>query len=112
MKAAAFELEHERLPDAIVVRARGRFDAGAGEAIEQLLRVQQGPCSDPCVVLNLCAVEYISSSGVAALVKLSATRPLRIADPAQCVRDVLSLAGIERILSIHVDEEAARHAGG
>jgi anti-anti-sigma factor len=107
VKAAPFELEHERLPDAIVVRARGRFDAGAGEAIEQLLRVQHGPC----VVLNLCAVEYISSSGVAALVKLSATRPLRIADPAQCVRDVLSLAGIERILSIHVDEEAARHAG-
>lgn len=102
-----FELEHEQLPDAIVVRARGRFDAGAGEAIEQLLRVERGAC----VVLNLREVAYISSSGVAALVKLSATRPLRIADPAQCVRDVLSLAGVERILSIHVDEEAARHAG-
>jgi len=109
VKAAAFGLEHEQLSDAIVVRARGRFDAGAGDAIEQLLvRVEHG---GPCVVLNLCAIEYISSSGVAALVKLSATRPLRIADPAQCVRDVLSLAGIERILSIHVDEEAARHAG-
>lgn len=107
MKAAAFQLEHEHLPDATVVRARGRFDAGAGEAIEQLLSVGTGPC----VVLNLGAIEYISSSGVAALVKLSSTRPLRIAGPAQCVRDVLSLAGIERVLSIHVDEEAARHAG-
>lgn len=101
---APFELEHERHPDAIVVRARGMFDRGAAAAIEALLVGDVGPR----VVLNLGQVEYISSSGVAALVKLSSTRPLKIASPAPCVRDVLSLAGIERILSIHQDEEAAR----
>lgn len=104
---APFELEHERHADAIVVRARGKFDRGAAAAIEALL----GGDTDPRVVLNLGLVEYISSSGVAALVKLSSTHALRIASPAACVRDVLSLAGIERILSIHQDEEAAR-AGG
>lgn len=103
---APFELEHERHPDTIVVRARGTFDRGAAAAIEALLDGGDGR-----IILNLGQVEYISSSGVAALVKLSSTRPLRIASPAPCVRDVLSLAGIERILSIHQDEEAAR-AGG
>ncbi|MBX3471852.1 MAG: STAS domain-containing protein [Planctomycetes bacterium] len=107
MRATPFELEHERHPDAIVVRARGKFDGGAAEAIEALLPAGRAER----VVLNLGQIDYISSSGVAALVKLSSTRPLRIASPAQCVRDVLSLAGIERILSIHGDEEAAR-AGG
>lgn len=101
-----FELQHERHADAIVVRARGKFDAGAGEAIEALLRAERGPR----VVLNLDLVDYISSAGVAALVKLSASRPLRIGGAAACVRDVLSLAGIERVLSIHQDEETARHA--
>jgi anti-anti-sigma factor len=106
MKSAPFELEQERHPDALVVRARGKFDAGAGEALEKLIRAQPQTC-----VLNLKAIEYISSSGVAALVKLSSKGGLRIASPAPCVRDVISLAGIERVLSIHDDEEAARHAG-
>lgn len=103
---APFELTHERHDDAIVVRARGKFDAGAGEAIEKLFRAER-PAR---IVLNLGAVEYISSAGVAALVKLSSSRPLKIGGLAPCVRDVLSLAGIERVLSIHADEEAARRA--
>jgi anti-anti-sigma factor len=100
-----FELQQERFPDALVVRAHGKFDRPAAEAIEALLGD-----GAPAVVLNLGGVEYISSSGVAALVKLSATRGVRIASPAPCVRDVLSLAGIERVLRIHEDEEQARHA--
>lgn len=103
---APFELQHERHTDAFVVRARGKFDAGAAQAIDLLLRTERSPR----IVLNLDLVDYISSSGVAALVKLSATRPLRIGGAAACVRDVLSLAGIERVLSIHADEETARHA--
>lgn len=103
--SAPFTLEQESLPDALVVRAKGKFDAVAGEALEKLVRGQ------PKVVLNLQKIDYISSSGIAALVKLSARSALRIASPAPCVRDVISLAGIERVLSIHADEEAARRAG-
>lgn len=98
---APFQLEEARRRGVRVVRAAGRFDAATAQAIEALL-----PRAEPCV-LTLDAVEYLSSSGVAGLVKLNAGRPLRIARPAACVRDVLSLAGIDRLLSIHDDEDAA-----
>lgn len=102
-----FHLDEEHRDGATVVRARGRFDAAAGRAIEGLL-----PARGPCV-LALDGVDYISSSGVAALVKLSTTRGVRLARPAPCVRDVLSLAGVERILAIHDDVDAAlRGAAG
>src|SRR5690242_19484032 len=102
MKAKApFELTEVTGQDGLVVRARGRFDGAAGEALERLMAAR------PCV-LNMAAVDYISSSGVAALVKLSAKGRLRLASLAACVRDVISLAGMDRSLSIHADEEAPR----
>lgn len=103
-KQQPFQLEAEERGGAKVVRARGKFDAATGQAVEGLL-----PASGPCV-LALGGVDYISSSGVAALVKLATTRGVKLADPAACVRDVLSLAGIERILAIHADVDAALKA--
>jgi anti-anti-sigma factor len=101
----SYEIKSEQVGQALVVRLRGRLDRDAGEAIEEAVKAQGG-----LSVVNLSDVEYISSSGVAALVKLTAQHSIRIASPATCVDDVLSLAGVSRILSIHADEKAALEA--
>ena len=105
MTRSSPELHHEVSDGVLVVRAVGRFDADAGRAVEELVLAHDGPR-----VLNLAGVDYISSSGVANLVKLHTSRRVQIACAAQCVRDVLGLAGIERLLTLHDTEEAARDA--
>jgi len=98
----AFTIEEQARRGAVrVVNARGRFDGATAAALEALL-----PRAEPCV-LQLESIDYLSSAGIAGLVKLSSTRRLRIARPAACVRDVLSLAGIDRLLSIDEDVDAA-----
>ena len=103
----SYELTHEVLGAALVVRARGKFDRAAGEAVESLLGGHSGPR-----VLNLAVVEYLSSTGIAYLAKLTSSLELRIAAPADCVRQTVSLAGIERILSIFDDEAQAMAVDG
>lgn len=100
---ASFELSEERRGEALILRARGKFDREAAEAVAASM--ERGPGR---YVLNMSLVDYISSTGVAFLAKLSAGKGLRIASPAECVSNTLSLAGVERILSIFAtDEEAA-----
>lgn len=105
-----YELSHERLEAGVVVRIKGKFDRDAGSEIEELLldKAQAGDV----VVLTLQEVEYISSSGVAALVKLSAGKGLRIAAAAECVMHVVSLAGIGSILHLYDSEAGAFNATG
>ena len=100
-----YELTHDTIEGALVVRAKGKFDRQAGSAVEVMLAKHDG-----LRVLSLAAVDYISSSGIAALVKLSANMGLRIAAIPQNIYHTLSLAGIERILSIHDDEAQAIRA--
>ncbi len=101
--ATSYQLSHEAIPGGVVVRVRGKFDREAGVAVEEVLRGHEG-----LRVVNLGQVEYLSSTGVAMLAKLSASLGLRIAAPAECVRHTLSLAGVERILAIYADEGEAR----
>lgn len=97
-----FELNEEQQGPALILRARGKFDREAGEAVAATMERAGGLC-----VLNMSSVDYISSTGVAFLAKLSAGKGLRIASPAECVRNTLSLAGVERILSIYASEAEA-----
>ena len=101
-----YELSLETFAQGVVIRAEGKFDRAAGEAVEQLLAGREG-----IAVLNMSGVTYISSTGIAFLVKLSTSRKVQIAAPAEGVLATLSLAGIERLLSIHEDEAAARQGG-
>ncbi|MCA8923596.1 MAG: STAS domain-containing protein [Planctomycetes bacterium] len=101
----SYALESETVDGTFVARLSGKLDRDAGEALEQLLVAQSPP-----YVVNLAAVDYLSSSGVAALVKLTATKQIVIASPADCVVDVLSLAGVGPILKIVADERAARES--
>lgn len=101
----SFELVSEQAPSALILRASGKFDREAGEAVAASMQSSPGTC-----VLNMERVDYISSTGVAFLAKLSAAQGLRIASPAECVRNTLSLAGVERILAIYASEEEAAGA--
>lgn len=103
--ARSYRLTQETRDGTLVVRAGGKFDRDAGLAVEALL----GP-EIPRYVINLSQVEYISSSGIAYLVKLASSRGLRLAAPAECVRHAFGLAGIERILTLHPDEASAARA--
>jgi anti-anti-sigma factor len=99
----AFDLREERRGEVLVLRVRGRLDLSAGEAVERRVASAAGR-----LALRLDEVTYLSSSGVAALVKLATgARPVALCCPAECVRDVLSLAGVDRIVAIHADEEGA-----
>ncbi|MGE0711245.1 MAG: STAS domain-containing protein [Planctomycetota bacterium] len=100
---ATYELTHETQDGFLILRASGKFDREAGVAVQERMSAHPGTC-----VLNLEAVQYISSTGVAFLAKLSAGEGLRIASPAECVLNTLSLAGVERIMAIYPDETAAR----
>lgn len=99
-----WELSHEQVGDARVIRAAGKFDREAGVAVEALV-ARGSRC-----VLNLARVDYISSSGVAELVRLATRFGVKLASPAQCVQDVLHLAGIAQLVPIHADERDALDA--
>ena len=105
-----YALTHERVPAGLVLRAGGKFDRDAGGAIEALLKVEAKP--GDVVVLTMSGVDYISSSGVAALVKLSASQGVRLAALADCVKHTIGLAGIEPILHIYESESGALDAAG
>ena len=104
-------LTHERVSEtALVLRAGGKFDREAGSAIEKLLEAEAR--KGDVVVLTMSDVEYISSSGVASLVKLSASQGVRLAALAECVKHTIGLAGIEPILHVYASESEALDAAG
>ena len=110
METQDHAISHERTPEGLVVRIRGRFDRAAGVDIEAVL-ADTAKAGD-VVVLSLEGVEYISSSGVASLVKLSAGQGIRIAAAPQCVMHTIGLAGIEKILHLYASEATALQGVG
>ena len=100
-----YRLERDVVEGVCSLRLEGKLDLTAAEAVEAVVRGEAG-----AYVLNLSGVTYMSSSGAAALVKLATSQGVQLAAPADCVRDVLTLAGLERILTLHVDEATAREA--
>jgi anti-anti-sigma factor len=95
-------LNREDKPGVVVIRASGKLDANAGE---ELVRMSEEVSSALVVVLR--DVSYISSSGIAALVRLTSKDDLRLADAPSCVRGVLEIAGVERLFRFFDDEPAA-----
>lgn len=99
----SFELSHELQAEGLTIRASGKLDRAAGEAIERLLDGHPG-----LAVLNLSDVAYLSSTGIAFLARMTAARGLRIASASPSVLSVLSLAGIDKMLALYPDEGSAR----
>jgi anti-anti-sigma factor len=96
----------EEAEGALVIRARGKLDQSQGEELVRMADLAEG-----AIVVSLGEVVYLTSSGIAALVRVAMKGDLRLAAAPACVRDVLELAGVHTLFRFYADEKAAI-AGG
>ncbi len=101
----------ERQSDVDVFRIAGRIDSTTAPDLDGALHAV-ADVATPRIVVDLEAAEYISSAGLRALVSAAkAARrnrgDVRIARPSLRVSEVLKLAGLESIFSLHTDVETA-----
>jgi anti-sigma B factor antagonist len=94
-----------------VVAVTGRVDSATAPELEARLR-QLVEADKTQIVLDLKNVEYMSSAGLRTMVStLKAVKrvngDLRIACPSPRVEEVLRLAGLTSIFSIHTSQEEA-----
>jgi anti-sigma B factor antagonist len=108
------EIRHEIENGIAVVELRGRLDELATAETEQVfLRVvEQGPAG---VVLDLCGVEYISSSGLRILLMLSRAlarvqAQLKLCGPSPFVAEVFEVSNFSSIFSIYATRQQALDA--
>lgn len=105
------KIDRMRQADVDVFRVAGRIDSTTAPDLDDALHAAAGG-TGPRIVVDLEAAEYISSAGLRALVSAAkAARrnrgDVRIARPSQRVSEVLKLAGLESIFSLHVDVDTA-----
>ena len=106
-------LNHEVRGQDLVCRPEGDFDESTGPGIAAAAAAPES-ASVRAVILDMGATTYISSSGVAALLKLQADlaagkRALSLAAPSPLVRRILYQAGVSTAVPIHLTvEEACR----
>ena len=84
-----------------VVRLKGKVDHASLEPLGLEERSAQR------LILHFGDVIYLSSSGLAHLARLSSLRDVRLVGLSERIRDVIGLAGLDRLLSIFDDEESA-----
>ncbi|MEZ0228251.1 MAG: STAS domain-containing protein [Planctomycetota bacterium] len=84
-----------------VVRLKGKVDHASLEPLG-LEENAKAP-----LILHFEEVVYLSSSGLAHLARLSSLRDVRLVGLTERVRDVIGLAGLDRLLAIFKDEESA-----
>ncbi len=103
-------VEIERRDGGALARLTGKVDHELVESLRSKLPGSDAP--DAALVVELAGVDYVSSSGLAALARLSTLGDVRFAALPGAVRDVVGLAGLDRILSIFDDVGAALAAPG
>jgi anti-sigma B factor antagonist len=112
MNATANACESENLDDYTLVRVRGEVDLSWSQQVRDAILAALGSGG---VGVELAAVTYIDSSGIAALVEGFQTargKGLRfglIASSKQ-VLAVLQLARLDKVFPLYVDVDAARGA--
>jgi anti-sigma B factor antagonist len=107
------EIDESRLDNLIVLRPAGRLDnVTAPEFQTRLLRLTSGGTAD--VVIDLAAVEYMSSGGLRALgaaaKQLPAGRRIAVCGLHALVLDVFSIAHFEQVLPVFAGLDDARRA--
>ncbi len=100
-------IETRDLKHVSVVKITGRVDSATAPDLNQALQGLIG-ANRRRIVLDLQDTEYMSSAGLRVLVvMLKAARQgggeLKLAQPAQRIREVLDLAGLTPIFHIHSD---------
>ena len=104
-------LSHEVRGLALVCRPEGDLDESAEARIAELAAAPEASGAR-AVVLDMGGTTYISSRGVAALLKLQSDlsarkRALSLAAPSPLVRRILYQAGISAAVPIHLTVEEA-----
>ena len=105
------EITEKRTGNVNIVTVKGRLDAGSSEiAQEQITRLLDAGGKN--LLVNLCELDYISSSGLrvllAALKRLKADGgTFRIACAQPQILEVFTMAGFHRIFSLSPDEATA-----
>lgn len=107
-------LEETHEQGVVILRPAGRLDSAAAPGFEQLL-MAEASAPRPAIVVDLAAVDYISSSGMRILL-LAAKRAkqgggeLRLCAAQEHVMDVLEISGLVRAFRIDAAPEAAVRA--
>jgi anti-sigma B factor antagonist len=105
------EISTEDVKNVAVLSVSGRVDSATAPDLENgLKKLVEGEKTQ--IVLDLKNVEYMSSAGLRAMVStLKAVKrvngDLRLASPSPRVEEVLRLAGLTSIFSIHPTREEA-----
>jgi anti-anti-sigma factor len=84
-----------------VLRLKGKLDHASLEPLG--LEERQGEV----LVLDFGEVVYVSSSALAHLAKLSSLRDVRLVRLTERVKDVIGIAGLDRLLKVFDDEKSA-----
>lgn len=105
------EISTEELKQVSVMAVSGRVDSATAPELENSLK-KLVEAEKTQIVLDLKNVEYMSSAGLRAMVStLKAVKrvngDLRLASPSPRVEEVLRLAGLTSIFSIHPTREEA-----
>jgi anti-anti-sigma factor len=105
------EIATQEFSRVAVMAVTGRVDSATAPELESKLRELVDSDKNQ-IVLDLKEVEYMSSAGLRAMVStLKAVKrvngDLRIASPSPRVEEVLRLAGLTSIFSIHSTQEDA-----
>lgn len=100
--------EHNR---AAVITPRGRIDSSTAGQFEQALN-QAMENGQKNIVLDMEAVEFLSSAGLRAMVNARKALQalggdLRLANPSERVSDTLSIAGLDVLFLSFPDRESA-----
>jgi anti-sigma B factor antagonist len=110
-EASCMDIATQEYKRVAVMSVTGRVDSATAPELESKLRglVDEGRTQ---IVLDLKNVEYMSSAGLRAMVStLKAVKrvngDLRLANPSPRVEEVLRLAGLTSIFSIHPTQEEA-----
>jgi anti-sigma B factor antagonist len=105
------EIATQEFKRVAVMSVNGRVDSATAPELESKLR-ELVEADKNQIVLDLKDVEYMSSAGLRAMVStLKAVKrvngDLRISSPSPRVEEVLRLAGLTSIFSIHSTQEEA-----
>lgn len=97
-----------------VIKISGRLDTHSAQRLrQQLLLAANG--SDKNVIVDLAGIDFIDSSGLAAIVQgmkqcRAGGGDLRLCRPPQAVRMVLELTRLDKALDIFPNHESAIHS--
>lgn len=105
------EIIEKRAGNVDIVAVKGRLDAGSSEMVQERINRVLG-AGGRNLLVNLCDLDYISSSGLrvllATLKRLKADGGvLRIACGQPQILEVFTMAGFHRIFSLSPDEATA-----